>query len=145
MGFNININESTFKNCLNRLKALENDIAKEVDMELASSVEKMATLAKQKAPAKTGRLRASISADKMSLLRYRLIANTNYAAYVEFGTGKYYKAYQSNLDDDFRKIASTHYKNGLGTTRPQPFFYPSVKQEKPFLFKRMQSIILNKK
>lgn len=145
MGFNININESTFKNCLNRLKILENDIAKEVDMELASSVEKMATLAKQKAPVDTGRLRSSINVDKMSLLRYRLIANTNYAAYVEFGTGDRYKTYQSNLDDEWRKIAKIHYVNGKGITRPQPFFYPSVKQEKPFLFKRIQSIILNRK
>lgn len=143
-GFSINIDDSSFKRCLNVLKVVKNDLSKQIDDELNASVQSMATLAKQKAPADNGRLRGSIVSLKVQFLSYQLKANTNYAAYVEFGTGQKYKNYKSLLDNEWRDIASKYFVTGKGFTNPQPFFYPSVKQEKVKLYKNLQNILTNK-
>lgn len=125
----VKVNDTYFNKALNKLKALEDDFAREVDDEMAASAIDIVTLAKKNAPVAPdgGRMRAAISSNKLSLLRQQIRVDTNYAAYVEFGTGGKYKAYEGNLTNEWKNIASTHYVNGRGTTRPQPYLYPAVK------------------
>lgn len=123
----LKVNDTYFNKALNKLKALEDDFAREVDDEMAASALDIVTLAKKNAPVDFGRMRAAITSNKLSLLRQQIRVDTNYAAYVEFGTGGKYKAYEGNLTNEWKNIAGTHYVNGKGTTRPQPYLYPAVK------------------
>jgi hypothetical protein len=138
MAFYGRINDRQLKDSLNKLKKLKNDLAKEVDMELAAAAEEIALLAKSKAP---GMIASGISANQMSFLRYSIDSNYNYSAYVEFGTGKFFLDYQSKLTNEWRTIAREFFVNGLGKTPQQPFLYPSVTEVKPKLYKRLNKLI----
>lgn len=111
---------------------------KEIDMEMAAGVEQMATTAKSIFP--TGnplikgqrtvytKIRATIRSKKNFPYNYSLIAGTlidPMAAYIEFGTGKYFPQYPGK-EADWQKLASQYYVNGQGWMRPAPYFYPSV-------------------
>jgi HK97 gp10 family phage protein len=123
----VKVNDTYFNKALNKLKDLQNDFTEEVDIELAAASVDIERIAKQNAPVDTGRLRASISANKVSLLRHEVRVATNYAAYVEFGTGQKYKTYEPKLTNEWRNIAADFWKSGKGTTRAQPYLYPAVK------------------
>lgn len=138
MAFYGRINDRQLKDSLNKLKKLKNDLAKEIDLELGAGAEEIALLAKQKAP---GMIASGISVEKLSFLRYSIDSNYNYSAYVEFGTGNFFNNYKSQLSNEWRKIASEFYVNGLGRTPQQPFLYPSVNQVKPKLYKRLNNLI----
>ena len=86
-GINIEVNDAAFQRLLNRYKNKVNGNAALIDRELAANGELMATSAKNMVAVDTGRLRNSISLKKDQFLSYYLVAQTNYAAYVEFGTG----------------------------------------------------------
>lgn len=123
----VKVNDTYFNKALNKLKALEDGFSIDVDDEMAAAALDIVTLAKKNAPVDTGRMRAAISSNKLSLLRQQIRVDTNYAAFVEFGTGGKYKAYEGNLTNEWKNIAATHYVSGKGTTRPQPYLYPAVK------------------
>lgn len=55
------------------------------------------TLAKQGAPVDMGGLRSAISADNSKQLEKHIIVNAFYAAFIEFGTGKYAAQYVGTL------------------------------------------------
>jgi phage gpG-like protein len=86
-GINIQVSDAAFQRLLNRYKEKVNGTAALLDRELAATGELMATSAKNLVAVDTGRLRNSISLKKDQFLSYYLVAQTNYAAYVEFGTG----------------------------------------------------------
>jgi hypothetical protein len=86
-GINIEVSDAAFQRLLNRYKNKINGNAALIDRELAANGELMATSAKNMVAVDTGRLRNSISLKKDQFLSYYLVAQTNYAAYVEFGTG----------------------------------------------------------
>jgi hypothetical protein len=86
-GINIEVSDAAFQRLLNRYKNKVNGNAALIDRELAATGELMATSAKNMVAVDTGRLRNSISLKKDQFLSYYLVAQTNYAAYVEFGTG----------------------------------------------------------
>jgi len=125
----VKVNDTYFNKALNKLKALENDFANEVDIELAAASVDIERKAKENAPVAPdgGRLRAAIVANKLSLLRHEVRVKVNYAAYVEFGTGQKYKTYEPKLTNEFKNIAADFFKTGKGTTSPQPYLYPAVK------------------
>lgn len=54
-----------------------------------------------------GTLLGAISADSKLPLEKHIIANTPYAAFVEFGTGKYAAQYVSTLPNDWQTYAAT--------------------------------------
>lgn len=123
----VKVNETAFTKYLTKLKALENDFAREVDEEMAAASVDIERLAKQYAPVDDGRLQGAIKANKLSLLRHEVAVKVNYAAYVEFGTGMKYKAYSQNLTNEWKNIAADFFVSGKGTTRPQPYLYPAAK------------------
>jgi hypothetical protein len=122
----------------NALKSNVEAIKKEVDNEMAASVELMATTSKQLFPSgrarikgetqKYAEIRASIRADKKMPFKYELIAgkgNDPMAAYIEFGTGRYFPKYPGK-EKEWQALAKEYYVNGKGWMTPSPYFYPSV-------------------
>lgn len=122
----------------NALGSRVDAIKKEVDNEMAASVELMATNAKQLFP--SGRanvegqtqmyaeIRASIRAEKKMPFVYELIAGKGrdpMSAYIEFGTGKYFPQYPGK-EKEWQALAKEYYVNGRGWMSPAPYFYPSV-------------------
>lgn len=73
---------------LNNLKKEGGKIAKELDQELSAGARDIEKSAKRLVPVDTGRLRNSISASRVEFLSWEVVAQTNYAAYIEFGTGR---------------------------------------------------------
>ena len=110
------------------LKAASDDRLKEVDMEMAAGTEMMATVAKGIFSADNHEIRASIRAIKMRPFVYELAAGYGddpMAAYIEFGTGKYFPQYPGK-EAAWQALAKEYYVNGKGWMRPAPYFYPSV-------------------
>lgn len=122
----------------NTLKGNVEAIKKEIDNEMAASVELMATNAKQLFPGGRAsikgqtqlyaQIRASIRADKKMPFVYELIAGKGadpMPAYIEFGTGKYFPQYPGK-EAEWQNLAKQYYVNGKGWMTPSPYFYPSV-------------------
>ena len=137
-GFSANMSEGSFTKAITKISKLANEKSKEIDMELGAYVEDLATMARQKAP---GKLSQRIAAVKVRPFSYELQANTNYAAYVEFGTGKYFLEYKGVLTKFWNKLAYGFYVNGKGTTRPQPFFFPTVMTLRPIFLEKLKNLL----
>ncbi len=142
-GFNLNINDSRFREMLNEYKKTVNEVSAMMDQEIASYGELMATSAKNMAPVDTGRLRSSISLKKEQFLSYELVAQTNYAAYVEFGTGKYFISNGEPWDG----IASKYKGRGIKEVNllARPYMRPSIMAYMPSLTKAIYNLINQKK
>lgn len=143
-GITLEINEKGLKDLFNSFKGEVSKRTALIDQEIAAHGELMATSAKGIAPVDTGRLRNSISLKKEAFLSYELVAQTNYAAYLEFGTGKYAATYVPSLDEEWQTIAKQFQKskdpnfNGITATG---FFYKSVKAYTPSLVKAINKIL----
>jgi len=133
---------AAFDKLFKELKNATENIISELDAEMGASIEEMATRAKQRAPVDTGLLRGRIAVVKEDKFKYRLVDNTRYAAYVEFGTGPFAKDYVPTLDKEWKEYAASFKTNRPGGHTPaQPFFYPSVREIFPIMIKRMENII----
>jgi hypothetical protein len=108
---------------LNRLQKIGDETAKAVDDEIAAGVRDMERSAKRLCPVDTGRLRASISASRNAFLNWELVAQADYAAYVEFGTGRLVDI-PAGLED----YAIQFKGKGLRQVNlpARPYFFPSV-------------------
>jgi hypothetical protein len=113
----------------------------ELDAEMGAGLENMATQAKTFAPVDTGRLRGAISVHKHEPLVYDLRAETDYAAYVEFGTGPYAESYVPSLDTEWQEYAKTFQKSKPGHTPQKPFFYRAVRDVFPIMIERMKKVL----
>ena len=142
-GIKLEISDKNFRDVLNSFKDEVSKRTAMIDQEIAAHGELMATSAKQLAPVDTGRLRGSISLKKEGFMRYQLVAQTDYAAYMEFGTGRYAASYVPTLDEEWQKIAA-QFKRGLGSNVP-PFGYMnrSVKAYMPSLIKAINKVLKN--
>lgn len=142
-GFNLNINDARFRDMLNEYKKTVNEVSAMMDMEIAAHGELMATSAKNMAPVDTGRLRSSISLKKEQFLSYELVAQANYAAYVEFGTGKGFVPNGEPWDG----VASKFEGKGIKEVNllARPYMRPSILAYMPSLIKAIDSIIKEKK
>lgn len=83
-------------------------------------------IAKGQAPVDTGKLRQSIKAEKKGK-SVEIVANANYAPYVEFGTGG-----NVTLDDMLELGIPASYAEQFkgakeGNMRPQPFFFSAAR------------------
>jgi hypothetical protein len=135
----LNIKVIGVEETFSKLKDKYEDAINEVDMEMAASIEQMATTAKSIFPngnpniegetQKYAEIRASITVEKVSKLKYILKAGKerdDMSAYIEFGTGKYFPKYPGK-EEEWQKLAKHFYKNGKGWMYPSPYLYPSVK------------------
>ncbi len=139
-GFNIEI--KGLKETLTKLTKEEVKLENALDFAIGIGVDQMATEAKNKVVVDTGRLRASITSNKQKKFYYELVAQADYAAYVEFGTGKYYINHGGQWD-----VLASKFK-GKGkrqvNLQPRPYLYPSVNHVLPIIEQDLQDIA-NKK
>jgi hypothetical protein len=141
-GFTLNF--VGLKETIAKLEDKGDDIKTIIDAEMAASVTSMETEAKQRAPVRLingGFLRASISGNKLAPFLYELVAQKDYAAYVEFGTGKYASSYVPSIDEEWQILAKQFYINGQGRTPNQPYLYPSYKRQLPLLLNRIEKVV----
>jgi len=124
----LSINIQGLTKTIQQLKAASDGRLKEVDMEMAAGSEMMATVAKGIFSADNPEIRASIRSTKVRPFVYELAAGYGgdpMAAYIEFGTGKYFPQYPGK-EAQWQALAKEYYVNGRGWMRPAPYFYPSV-------------------
>lgn len=101
---------------------------KEIDMEMAAGTQMMAITAKRIFYADNPEIKSSIRSNKVRPFVYELAAGYGddpMAAYIEFGTGKYFPQYPGK-EAEWQALARQYYINGEGWMRPAPYFYPSV-------------------
>lgn len=74
---------------------------------------------------------------------YKIVAQKDYAAYIEFGTGPYAASYVPSLEDEWQDIARQFKgKRGAGQGVPaRPYLYPAVQKIEPELLQRLKKII----
>jgi len=117
------------KEALNKIDKNYNVILNTIDNEMEAGVLLMATNAKILFKPDLPEIRRSIRSVKYGFLNYALIAGTAndpLAAYIEFGTGKYFSKYPGK-EIEWQKLANIFYVDGKGRTYPQPYLYPAVK------------------
>lgn len=126
---------------IKELKNTVSDIEEKVDFAFGINVDAMANEAKNRVPVDMGRLRSSITSNKISKYNYELVAGVYYAPYIEFGTGKYAASYVKSIDPEWTKLAFQFYVNGKGRIPEKPFLYPSYKRIFPILVKDIEKIV----
>src|SRR5262245_54979831 len=117
----IYIDTSGFAKISDKLKEMPKVIAETVDKTLNANALEIATEAKRLAPVNIGGLQNSISADNSQLLRKTISVNAGYAAFVEFGTGRYAAQYVSGLPADWQQFA-LKFKGQKGSGTMQELF-----------------------
>jgi len=134
---------------LNRLsqkfKRLEKGLKLDVAKDLAEGAINIDRGAKQRAPVDKGRLRAGNYFEKRRSngLLWEAGNSVKYAPYIEFGTGRKVNLTQLRAAG-FPDSYAAQFK-GRGIKRvniqPQPFFFPSVNEETPKLYKRIKKTL----
>lgn len=71
----------------------------------------------------------------------KIIATKDYAAYVEFGTGRFAALYVPSIEPEWQEYARSFYINGQGRMRPTPFLYPAFEKNKIELIKRLKNLL----
>ena len=135
-GFSIELDG--FQEVLTKLAKEGGKIAEEIDDEIAAGVRNMERSAKRLAPVDTGRLRSSISTSRNAFLNWELVAQTDYAAYVEFGTGGLV-----NVPKGLEQYAIQFKGKGIRQVNlpARPFFFPSVFAYQVEIVKNIKEII----
>ena len=73
--------------------------------------------------------------------RVSIFSDEELAAYVEFGTGIWAKAYLSGQPQEVVDEAIKFYINGKGTTFAQPYLFPAYYRYLPFMEKELDTRI----
>ncbi len=107
MASNINISFKGLEAFQRTIQEAPAKLTQRIGTVLSANAEEIATRAKDNVAVDVGALRASISADNSKPLEKTIAANVFYAAFVEFGTGKYAAAYVGTLPPDWRTYAAT--------------------------------------
>ena len=96
--------------------------------------------AKLLCPVDEGLLKGSIFQDpkEMSVV---VGVRADYAAYVEFGTGRFAAAEVAKLPPEWQEYARTYYVNGKGRLPAQPFFYPAYEENRLQLIKNLKELL----
>jgi hypothetical protein len=137
----LDIKQSDIKKTESSIEAIINKRMLEVEKASIESLKTMEAEAVASAPSgRTGRLKSSIKWEQVGKLNYQLRADAPYAAYVEFGTGPYFKNYPGK-ESFWQKKAKEYFKTGKGTTYPRPYFYPTVTKNIIKLRERIKNIL----
>jgi len=137
------VNITGIDKALSGVQSNYDKIITEIDREMAASVEQMSTNAKIAFDLDIPEIKQSIRSKKNKFLDYSLIAgtpNSPLAAYIEFGTGRYFTLYPGK-EKEWQELAYNYYKNGKGRTRPHPYLYPSFTSGLVSLISNIKQVI----
>lgn len=125
MSLNIKVDTRAFDV---KIKKFEQETKKQLANELNRFAILSVSDAKRDCPVDEGFLRNSISFNSATpeKLGVSVVAASNYAAYVEFGTGQFAALYVPSLPPDFQAYARQFFVNGKGRLPARPFLIPSV-------------------
>lgn len=143
-GFTLEINEYKFQRMLTKYKQTVNEVSATMDRELAATGEDMVRSAKNLVSSQGavdyGRLLNSISFKKDQFLSYQFVAQTDYAAYIEFGTGNRYITPENNA---WAKLAGLFKGRGIKQVNlpPRPYMRPSILAYWPVYQKRVREFL----
>lgn len=138
-GFTINI--KGLKETIAKLEQEGDDLKKEIDFAIGINTEAMATEAKQRVPVDTGRLKNSISVKKLKPYLYQLVAQSNYAAYVEFGTGDLFVQLPEQYWNDLAAQFKASPRKRLVNLPPRPYLRPSVNRITPIMAQDIEQLL----
>lgn len=137
----LNIEITGVKEAFDKVKANFNKISDEIDMEMGDGILKIVTQAKTLVPANFSRLRTSLYVNKLGKFNYEFGSNVNYAAYVEFGTGKYAATYVPTIEPEFQRFALTYKTSNPGNLISSPYLYPSIIIGQQNILKNINQIV----
>ena len=137
----LNIEITGVKEAFDKVKANFNKISDEIDMEMGDGILKIVTQAKTLVPANFSRLRTSLYVNKLGKFNYEFGSNVNYAAYVEFGTGKYAATYVPTIEAEFQRFALTYKTSNPGNLISSPYLYPSIIIGQQNILKKINQIV----
>lgn len=119
---------------MKKLEYLGGNSTEAIDKGLGKAAKKIQLDAKRFCPYDTGRLKGSISAERIKPLEWAVGTNVEYAPCVEFGTGSLGDPSVPHTAKKFWRYK----KNGRYYTthgqRPQPFLYPALLNNKDCVF-----------
>lgn len=116
MATGLNIDFSDFTNAALNIGVSTKVLEEAIDNVLNTAAVEIETAAKLFAPTDEGALKGSITANVSKHLLKEINVNVPYAAYIEFGTGRYAAAYVSSLPPDWQTYAAQFRgKGGNGT------------------------------
>ena len=138
---NFTIEIKGVKECFDKIKTNFNKAIDECDMEMANGVEKIVLDAKNNLSADYGVLRSSLNVIKVAKLNYKYGSSINYAAYVEFGTGKYAAEYVPTIDKDWQILAQTYKTTGNGRLPTNKYLYPATITGQEQILKKLKETI----
>ena len=120
------------------LKKASKEILKEVDGAMEASVKRMEVAAKAAVPKETGRLHNSIAGNKKGEFQYELVADVDYAAYVEFGTGALV-----DVPKGLESYAIQFLGRGIKEVNlpAHPYLFPAYETERKELIKDIKAIL----
>jgi len=138
-GFTINI--KGLKETLAKLEQEGDDLKKQIDFAIAINSEAMASEAKQRVPVDTGRLKNSISASKLKPYLYEVVAQVDYAAYVEFGTGNLFVQLPEQYWNDLASQFKASPRKRLVNLPARPYLRPSVNRITPIMLQDIEQLL----
>lgn len=118
------------------INKLAQDVQDRVEFELEEFCREVNTDQVNATPVDTGMLKKSNTFSKVADLEWQLSNNTEYAPFVEFGTGGFVKVPQG-LED----YAMQFYKNGQGKLPPRPFFFEPFLRRREDLVKKIKTAL----
>lgn len=128
-----------------KLKRFDSKLKVDVAKDLAEGAINIDRGAKERAPVNVGRLRAAIYFEKRRSngLLWEVGTRVKYAPYMEFGTGRKVNLTQLRAAGFPDSYAAQFKGRGIKQVniQPKPFFFPSVNEETPKLFNRIQKTL----
>lgn len=119
------------------LSQLQN-LPQQASERIQAAIDKTANNIVQEASAQApGSLSNGISATPGNLSSL-IDGGSELAAYIEWGTGDFAKAYVATLPVDQQEEALRFFVTGKGHGRPQPFFFPSIMRNTPELLEAIE-------
>lgn len=125
------------------LARLGDAVDKKVAATVEASARELESDAKQLAPVDLGKLRQSISAEKITEKTWKVYANSTglapYAAYIEFGTGG-----KVSVPSELAEMADKFRGKGLKKIdlRPQPYLYPAFVKQRTIFFDDLKALLV---
>ena len=142
-GLNISVKQSEIRRLQRELSGKSRAYESAVTDEVHKAALNIESRAKQLAPVDNNLLRSNIQNEtEPGKPSANVHVNVFYAAYVEFGTGRFAASYLADKSAEIKRYAMTFFKTGKGTTRTSPFLFPAMDAEGPKLIKRLRGLKL---